>query len=110
MTFRQMTTLWVLALVWGASFLFIKLGVATIPPLTFVFFRLSIAAVLIYAVLRWQGLKLPRDRRVWGGLAFVGFINAALPYTMFAWGEHQMGANASGLVLPKNAARDVGQL
>jgi drug/metabolite transporter (DMT)-like permease len=103
MTLRQMATLWLLALVWGASFLFIKLGVATIPPLTFVFFRLSIAAVILYAILRWQGLKLPRERGLWLSMGFVGFINAALPYTMFAWGEHQMGANASGLASIYNA-------
>lgn len=103
MTLRQMAILGVLALVWGASFLFIKLGVATIPPLTFVFFRVTIAAALLYGVLRWQGLKLPRERSLWGGLAFVGFINAALPYTMYAWGERQMGANASGLASIYNA-------
>ncbi len=103
MTLRQMATLWLLALVWGASFLFIKVGVETIPPLTFVFFRLIIAAVLLYGILRWQGLKLPRERNLWLGLAFVGFINAALPYTMFAWGEQQMGANASGLASIYNA-------
>ena len=103
MTLRQMATLWLLALVWGASFLFIKVGVATIPPLTFVFFRVSIAALLIYAVIRWQGLKIPFDRATWLGLGFVGFINAALPYTMYAWGEKQMGANASGLASIYNA-------
>lgn len=103
MTLRQMATLWLLALVWGASFLFIKVGVETIPPLTFVFLRLSIAGVLVYAVLRWQGLKLPRDRSLWLAMGFIGFINAALPYTMFAWGEKQMGANASGLASIYNA-------
>ena len=103
MTRRQMTILWTLALVWGASFLFIKVGVATIPPLTFVFFRLTIAALLLFAVMRFQRLKLPRERNLWIGLGFVGFINAALPYTMFAWGEHQMGANASGLASIYNA-------
>ena len=92
-----------LALVWGASFLFIKVGVTTIPPLTFVFFRLAIAAILLFAVMRFQGLKLPRERNLWIGLGFVWFINAALPYTMFAWGEHQMGANASGLASIYNA-------
>ena len=103
MTLRQMATLWVLALVWGASFLFIRLGVETIPSLTFVFLRLIIAAGLLYAILRWQGLKLPRERSIWIGLAFIGFINAALPYAMFAWGVHQMGQNASGLASIYNA-------
>ncbi|HEY1017264.1 MAG TPA: EamA family transporter [Herpetosiphonaceae bacterium] len=103
MTLKQMGILWTLALVWGASFLFIKLGVATIPPVTFVTFRLAIAAGLIYAVMRWQGLRMPADRKLWRALVFVGFINAALPYTLFAWGEQQMGANASGLASIYNA-------
>lgn len=103
MTLRQMGILWTLALVWGASFLFIKMGVATIPPITFVTLRLAIAAGLIYAVMRWQGQRMPGDRSMWGALAFVGFVNAALPYTLFAWGEQQMGANASGLASIYNA-------
>ncbi|WP_110516245.1 DMT family transporter [Herpetosiphon llansteffanensis] len=103
MTLRQMGVLMVLALVWGASFLFIRLGVETIPPISFVFLRLAIAAMLIYAVLRWQKISLPRERKLWYSLGFVGFINAALPYCLFAWGEHKMGANASGLASIYNA-------
>ncbi len=100
---RQLALLFTLSLTWGASFLFIKTGVKTIPPLTFVTFRVGIAALILFGVLRWRGVKLPRDRRTWAALAFVGFINAALPYTLFAWGEQQMGANASGLASIYNA-------
>ena len=103
MTFRQASVLGFLAFAWGASFLFIKVGVETIPPFTFVFFRLAIAAIFIFAVMRYQKVRLPRDRKTWLGLGFVGFINAALPYVMFAYGEHQMGANASGLASIYNA-------
>ena len=104
MTRRQMLTLWVLAFTWGASFLFIKIGVRTIPPLTFVLLRAGIAALILWVVMRSKGLRLPTERRLLGGLLFIGFINAALPYTLFAWGELHIGENASGLASIYNAS------
>ncbi len=100
---RQITMLFTLSLIWSTSFLFIKAGVKTIPPLTFVVLHSGLAALILFGVLRWRGVQLPRDRRTWLLLASVGFVNAALPYSLFAWGEHQMGANASGMASIYNA-------
>lgn len=55
-----------LATLWGASYTFIKLGVATIPPVTFIAARTVIAGALLLAIMRMRGLSMPRDRETWG--------------------------------------------
>jgi drug/metabolite transporter (DMT)-like permease len=48
-----------LATLWGASYTLIKIGVATIPPITFIAARTLIAGAILFAILRLRGLKLP---------------------------------------------------
>ena len=54
------TFLWllVLASLWGPSFLFVKVAVVEIPPLTLVAIRVTLAAVLLYLLLRYGGPKI----------------------------------------------------
>src|SRR3954471_14718409 len=54
-----------LATLWGASYTFIKLGVATISPVTLIAARTLIAGGLLVAVMRARGLSLPRDGTTW---------------------------------------------
>jgi drug/metabolite transporter (DMT)-like permease len=54
-----------LATLWGASYTFIKIGVATIPPLTLIVSRTLVAGLLLLAVLRLRGVRLPRDAASW---------------------------------------------
>jgi drug/metabolite transporter (DMT)-like permease len=81
--------LWILLLaaVWGPSFLFIKVAVQDIPPLTLVMSRVGLAALVLYLILRIQGGNLPRLGRVWFKFAFMGFLANALPFVLFSWGE-----------------------
>lgn len=76
-----------LAALWGPSFLFIKVAVAEIPPLTLVAGRVGIAAALLLAMLRLQGGSLPKSRRLWMHFAVVGLFSNALPFALFSWGE-----------------------
>jgi len=49
--------------------------------------RVSIAALLLYVVLKLHGGKLTHIRKMWKHFAFVGLIGNALPFTLFNWGE-----------------------
>lgn len=81
--------LWILLLaaIWGPSFLFIKVAVAEIPPITLVMSRVALASLALYLILRFQGRNLPRLGRVWRHFAFMGFFANALPFVLFSWGE-----------------------
>ncbi|PYE25872.1 drug/metabolite transporter (DMT)-like permease [Rhizobium sp. PP-F2F-G20b] len=81
-----------LATLWGASYTFIKIGVATIPPITLIAARTIIAGSLLLLVLRLRGLKLPRDRRNTRRFVIQAVLNSVLPFTLIAWGEQHVDA------------------
>jgi drug/metabolite transporter (DMT)-like permease len=76
-----------LGAIWGASYMFIKVGGAEIPPFTFVEGRALMAALALIVVLRLRGGALPRTRREWLPLIAMGIFNGVIPYTLITWGE-----------------------
>lgn len=93
-----------LATLWGASYSFIKIGVATIPPITLIAARTIIAGSLLLVVLRMRGLKLPTDRRNRHRFIVQAVLNSVLPFTLIAWGEQHIDA---GLAVILNALTPV---
>ena len=91
MTFEHLLLV-VLAMLWGASYTFIKIGVETIPPVTLIAGRTLIAAVLLLALARWRGLTLPRDATTWRRFLIQACLNSAIPFTLIAWGERWVDA------------------
>jgi drug/metabolite transporter (DMT)-like permease len=76
-----------LALVWGSSFLFIKIGLGEgLPPFTLVTFRLAIAAAFLLVLLALTGGRVPRDRQGLLPLATLAVINIAIPFVLLNWG------------------------
>ena len=95
---RNFVILLLLSLIWGASFLFIKVAVATIPPLSVAFGRTSLAAVLLYLVLRSRSLRMPGRSPVWGTFLLMGFFNGAVPYTLITWAEIHIDSGLAAIV------------
>jgi len=92
--------IFVLAAMWGASYLFIKVAVEDIPPAAMTDLRLSIAAVLLtgYLVLRMgRSSALAGLRAAWQPCLVLGIINAALPMTLVAWGETHIDSSIAGI-------------
>jgi len=56
----ELMLLLMLATLWGASYTFIRIGVATIPPVTLIAARTLIAGGALFAILRWRGLRPAR--------------------------------------------------
>lgn len=91
-TQRPAVPVWVsfisLSLIWGSSFLFIKIGLDQgLPPLVLVSYRLGFAVLLLLVLLRLTRGRLPRSREAWWRLAVLAFINVALPFCLITWGE-----------------------
>jgi drug/metabolite transporter (DMT)-like permease len=84
-----------LAAIWGASFLFIKVGVDHgVPPVLVAFTRVAIGALVLLAVVR---TRLPRGRVVNGHLFFVALVMNTLPFTLFAYGEQHVSSVLAGI-------------
>jgi len=94
----------ILALIWGGAFFFIGVAVRHVPPLTYVWLRLTIAAGAMWAYLRFKGFKLGLPRQVWGSILLLALLNNALPFTLFGWGQTHI---ASGLASILNATTPI---
>jgi drug/metabolite transporter (DMT)-like permease len=97
-------TLVVLALIWGAAFLFISVAVHEVAPLTYVWLRLTIAAVAMWLFLWWRGESAGLPRRVWGSILVLALFNNAIPFVLFGWGQTHI---ASGLAAILNATTPI---
>ena len=93
-----------LAVIWGGAFLFIGVAVRHIEPLTYVWARLSIAAIAMWAFLRVRGEPLGLPRSAWGSMLLLALLNNALPFTLFGWGQTHI---ASGLAAILNATTPI---
>jgi drug/metabolite transporter (DMT)-like permease len=89
------------ALIWGASFVFIKLAVQSpeapynFPPVTLVGIRLGGAALVLYGVLKQQGKSFPWSQ--WSSVALLGLLNAALPYFLYSWSGQLIDSNLASI-------------
>jgi len=93
-----------LALIWGGAFFFIGVAVRHVPPLTYVWLRLTIAAAAMWLFLKFKGEKLGLPRQVWGSILLLALLNNALPFTLFGWGQTHI---ASGLASILNATTPI---
>jgi len=100
----ELALLLLLATLWGASYTFIKLGVATIPPITLIAARTAIAGLLLLAIMRWRGIRMPRDLATWRRFLFQACLNSVIPWTLIAWGERLVDA---GLATILNSAAPI---
>ena len=90
-----------LSLLWGGAFFLGKVAVDALPPLTVVAVRVSLAAVMLNAVLLVTGRRLPQGRGLWVRFMVLGLLNNALPFSLIFWGETRI---SSGLASILNAS------
>lgn len=93
-----------LALLWGAIFLFIALALREMTPLWLVFFRVAPAAAALWLVARLRGERAPRGPAAWGAFLVMGLLNNLIPFGLITWGQQ---AVESGLASILNGATAV---
>jgi len=101
---RDWAILATLAVIWGGAFFFIGVAVRHVPPLTYVWLRLTIAAVAMWGYLCFKGEKLGLPKQVWGSILLLALLNNVLPFTLFGWGQTHI---ASGLASILNATTPI---
>lgn len=94
----ELALLGVLAVLWGASFAFINLGVQGFGPITFIGLRCAIAAVALHLVMRLRGITMPRDGASWRAFAIQAALATVTPFLLIAWGSREV-ASALAVVL-----------
>lgn len=94
----ELTLLLVLATLWGASYAFIKVGVATIGPLTLIAARTSIAGAILVGAMYLRGVPLPRDAAIWRRFAIQALLNSVVPFTLIAYAERSVDASLAAIL------------
>ncbi|KZB66811.1 hypothetical protein AUP42_14865 [Thalassospira lucentensis] len=93
-----------LALLWGSSYLFIKIALTDIPPVTLIAIRVGIASLFLFAIMSWRGEHFPRDGKVIGMLLIQSVFNSLGAWTVLAWGQQHV---ESGLASVLNSTSPV---
>src|SRR5215211_1804461 len=88
----------VLCGIWGSTWLFIKLGLEDLPPLTFAGIRFVIACAIILSIIRIRGMRLPRARADWILLAVTGILSFSLNYGLVFWGEQHISSGLAAVL------------
>ena len=76
-----------LSLAWGSSFLWIKIALQELDPITLVALRLLFGILGLLVVVAYNRPRWPDTRRLWGVLAILGIIQTALPFLLITWGQ-----------------------
>ena len=87
MSRRAWLEIGLLSLIWGGSFLSIRLALNEIPVMTSVAHRVFWAAVLLWIVVLWSRYPLPNTLKTWLACLVMGVLNNAIPFTLMAWGQ-----------------------
>jgi drug/metabolite transporter (DMT)-like permease len=93
-----------LSILWGGSFFFAAVQIKTLPPFTIVFLRVGLAAVILNALVKALGMRMPGSRPVWLAFFGMGLLNNAVPFCLVVWGQSHI---ASGLAAILNATTPI---
>jgi drug/metabolite transporter (DMT)-like permease len=94
----ELCLLGVLACLWGSSYLFIKIALTTIPPVTLMAVRVSVAALFLIIVMQLQAERLPRDTQSWKELFIQSLLNSSVAWLVLAWGAQYVPSGLAGVL------------
>src|SRR5437762_6067783 len=92
---RDYLLLLALACCWSSTYPLTKIGLGSIPPITFISARSLIAAFFLIAILYARGLRLPTDAKAWKLFAFQQSINSTIPFLMITWAQQYVPASST---------------
>ena len=84
--------------IWGSTWLFIKVGLEDLPPLSFAGIRFVISFLILFAMIRFRGIRLPDARRDWTLLAVTGVLSFTLNYGLVFWGEQYISSGLAAVL------------
>ncbi len=96
---RDWMLLLALVAMWGSSFMFNRIAVASLPPWTVVAGRIGIAALVLTIIVYAVGKRLPPLGRVWVPYAVIALIGNALPFYLITWGQLIVESALAGILM-----------
>jgi drug/metabolite transporter (DMT)-like permease len=96
---RDWALLLALVVVWGSSFMFNRIAVASLPPLTVVAGRIGIAAIVLIIIVCALGKRLPSPGRAWWPYVVIAIIGNAVPFYLITWGQLVVESALAGILI-----------
>ncbi len=97
---RKLTLLvWlILAIIWSTTWIFIKVGLADLPPIAFSSARFLISVAILLAVIAVQRLPFPRTAKEWRLIALTGVLQFSVNYSMVFWSEQYITSGLAAVL------------
>ncbi|HSB03478.1 MAG TPA: DMT family transporter [Anaerolineales bacterium] len=87
-----------LGAIWSSSFMWIKIAVQEVGPITLVAFRVLFGLLFGVAVILAQRVQLPRSLKEWSPLLILGITNVAIPFFLISWGEQSIDSAVAAIL------------
>lgn len=84
--------------IWSSSFLWIKIAVQEVGPITLVAFRVLFGLLFTIIVVFFQRTQLPRTFKEWSPLLLLGIVNVAVPFFLISWGEKSIDSAVAAIL------------
>ena len=94
----NLVLLLLLGMLWGSSYLFIKVIVAEVPVATLVTGRLALSAIILWILLLSTRRRVPQGWSLWRNYAVMGLLNGTVPYVLISWGEQYIPSSLAALL------------
>lgn len=87
-----------LGAIWSSSFMWIKIAIQEVGPVTLVAFRVSFGLLFGIAVILIQRVQLPRTLKAWTPILILGLTNVAIPFFLISWGEQYIDSAVASIL------------
>ncbi|MUG93543.1 EamA family transporter [Scytonema sp. UIC 10036] len=90
--------LFILSLLWGGSYFFIKIVLVELQPFTVVLGRVSFAAIALICFVYLSGQRMPVSPGIWRAFFMMGALNNLIPFSLIVWGQTQIDSSLTGIL------------
>lgn len=87
-----------LSILWGGSYLFMKLAVVGLPFFTIVLGRVAIAALALFIILMISGIKVPRGQGIWMAFFGMGILNNVIPMSLIVFSQNSISVGLASII------------
>lgn len=88
----------ILCLIWGTTWIFIKIGLEDLPPIGFAAARFILAVAILAVVIKLQKIPMPKTARAWKLIALTGVLQFSINYSMVFWSEQYISSGLAAVL------------
>jgi len=88
----------ILCLIWGTTWIFIKIGLEDLPPITFAAARFILAVIILAFIIKIQKLPLPKTASDWKLIALTGILQFSINYSLVFWSEQYISSGLAAVL------------